>query len=235
MGDLYRVNSADRYMEFKKLKNTIVSVLKYMHKNMNNNSKLPKILLAIYVVLFIILGIAPVERGTWLVENLTVIAVVAPLVILYAKKIRFSNTSYVLMMIFIIMHTIGGHYTFANVPFDWFTNFFGFERNHYDRIAHFSVGFYAYPISEILMARGLIAKRWLALLFGIFTIMAVAAAYEIFEWQYAILTDPSAGNAILGSQGDNWDAQEDMLADTLGALVAVAYAVARGWWGKNKT
>lgn len=201
--------------------------------NTSNTSKLPKILLVIYIILFILLGISPVERGTWVVENITVLVVVAALVILYIKKIRFSNTSYILMYVFIIMHTIGGHYTFANVPFDWFTNFFGFERNHYDRIAHFTVGFYAYPIAEILLARGLVAKRWVALLFGIFTIMATAAAYEIFEWIYAISTDPSAGNAILGSQGDIWDAQEDMLADTLGALVASAWMVVKGWFGRK--
>lgn len=201
--------------------------------NTSNTSKLPKILLVIYIILFILLGISPVERGTWMVENITVLVVVLALVILYIKKVRFSNTSYILMYVFIIMHTIGGHYTFANVPFDWFTNFFGFERNHYDRIAHFTVGFYAYPIAEILLARGLVAKRWVAFLFGIFTIMATAAAYEIFEWIYAISTDPSAGNAILGSQGDIWDAQEDMLADTLGALVASAWMVVKGWFGNK--
>jgi putative membrane protein len=181
----------------------------------------PNILLAIYIVLFIILGISPYKRDVWFVENMTVVVVVVALIVLYRRGIRFSNLSYALMSVFIFMHTIGGHYTFERVPFEFVTDLLGLGRNNYDRIAHFSVGFYAFPLIEILLARGLVTKRWLAALFGIFAIGAVAALYEIFEWIYAILSDPEAGIAVLGSQGDIWDAQKDMLADTLGAISAV--------------
>ena len=125
------------------------------------------------------------------------------------------------MAFLIIMHTIGGHYTFARVPFEWFTNLFGFERNHYDRIAHFTVGFYAYAAAYLLLAKKLVNSKWILFLFPLFFIMATAGAYEVFEWQYAVLGDPEAGIEVLGSQGDIWDAQKDILADTLGAIFAL--------------
>jgi len=124
------------------------------------------------------------------------------------------------MAVLPILHTIGGHYTFERVPFGLITDLFGFERNHYDRIAHFSVGFYAFPIAEYVLIKGHSSSRVLACLFGVFAIFTVASVYEIFEWQYAIWSDPESGIAVLGSQGDIWDAQKDMLADGLGAIFA---------------
>lgn len=122
------------------------------------------------------------------------------------------------MFVLIYLHTIGGHYTFALVPFDWVTDTFGFARNHYDRIAHFSVGFYAFAIAEWLLQGKLVKSRFLLITYPIFVIVTIAAGYEVIEWIYAALSDPEAGLAYLGSQGDIWDAQKDMLADTLGAV-----------------
>jgi len=187
---------------------------------MKLNLKFPHYLLLTYLIIFIILGINPYDRTVWFAENIPIILIVLGLVFTY-KKFQFSNTSYFLMSILIIMHTIGGHYTFARVPFEWFTNFFGFERNHYDRIAHFSVGFYAYATAELLMRTKSVNKKSLLFLFPLFFIISIAAGYEIFEWQYAVLGDPQAGIEVLGSQGDIWDAQKDMLADTLGAISAL--------------
>ncbi len=118
------------------------------------------------------------------------------------------------------MHTIGAKYTFAEVPFDWFNNLIGAERNHYDRVAHYSIGFWAYPIAEYLYRKGH-ASLVISSLFGLFAIMSVAAAYEIIEWWYADLAGGDEGIAFLGSQGDIWDAQRDMLCDTLGAVTAL--------------
>ena len=180
----------------------------------------PLILLALYGLVFAVCAISPYDRAVWWAENIPVLLVVG-LLALISRYFRFSNTSYVLMTVFIILHTIGGHYTFERVPFDAVSGFFGFERNHYDRVAHFSVGFYAYPIAEFLMVRRLVHTRWIIALFPVFAIATVAAAYEIIEWQYALNSDPAAGIAVLGSQGDIWDAQKDILADTLGALLVI--------------
>jgi putative membrane protein len=171
------------------------------------------------LVLFTVLGIAPYDRAVWVAENLPIVVIVVLLVATY-RRFRFSNGAYLLMACLIFLHTIGGHFTFERVPFGWVSELFGFERNHYDRMAHFTVGFYAYPCAELLLRRRLVSSRAILLLFPIFFIVTVAAGYELFEWQYAVYADPSAGIAVLGSQGDIWDAQKDMLADTLGALVA---------------
>ncbi|MEK7140520.1 MAG: DUF2238 domain-containing protein [Patescibacteria group bacterium] len=185
--------------------------------------KLPQILFLSYIALFIALGIAPYSREVWYAENIPIVGIAIILFILYINGVRFSNASYIFMSALLFLHTIGGYYTFGRVPFDFVTNFFGFERNHYDRIAHVTVGFYAYPLIEYMEARGIITKRWVNYVLGLSFIMAIAAGYEILEWIFAITSDPSAGIAFLGSQGDVWDAQKDMLADTMGAGGAIFF------------
>ena len=181
--------------------------------------RLPHALLFGYVALFVVCAIEPYDRATWLAENLPIVGIVAALVLLH-RRFRFSNTAYVLMSVLVYMHTIGGHYTFERVPFGFVTDLFGFERNHYDRIAHFSVGFYAFPIAELLHQKRLVRSVRVLALFPIFAIFTVAAGYEIVEWIYAVLEGGESGAAFLGSQGDEWDAQKDMLADGLGAICA---------------
>lgn len=180
------------------------------------NNRFPHLLAVVFVVFFAWLGIEPVSREVWVAEVIPVIIIFLLLVATF-HKFRFSNLSYGLMAFWLFWHTIGGHYTFANVPFDWVTDLFGFERNHFDRIGHYSVGFYAYPLAEWVTR-----KRWcgpvMATFLGLFFIMSVAAGYEIIEWWYAAAEGGEAGVEFLGSQGDIWDAQKDMLADTLGAI-----------------
>jgi putative membrane protein len=186
-------------------------------------------LLVAYLALFGALAIAPYERAVWFAENLPIVALAGTLVAMYLRGVRLSNLAYAFASVLLFLHTIGGYYTFERVPFDWVTRAFGFERNHYDRLAHFSVGFYAFGLAELLIARKLVSKSWVAYLFGIFCIGTVAAVYEIIEWIYAALEGGSAGAAFLGSQGDIWDAQKDMLADLSGAVFAIAVFAARAW------
>ena len=170
------------------------------------------------------LAIHPVSRPTWVSENVTALVIVTPIVWLYLKGIRFSNPAHLFMAVLIFLHAIGGHYTFAKVPFDWFTNLIGAERNHFDRVAHFSVGFYAYAILEFIESRRFSTHRGFSIWFAIATIFAVASLFEIVEWLYAASANPIAGAEFLGSEGDIWDAQEDMLADGLGAIpVSIVY------------
>lgn len=173
-----------------------------------------------YLVLCLVLSVNPVDRTTWFVENLTVWIIVGAMWVLWRLDIRFSSLAYGFMFVLVYLHTIGGHYTFAQVPFDWVTNWFGFERNHFDRVAHFTVGFYAFALAEWLWTRRLVTNCFLLFTYPVFTIATVAMSYELIEWVYAVLANPEAGIAYLGSQGDIWDAQKDMLADTLGAIVA---------------
>ena len=184
------------------------------------SARYPHALALVFSLFFAVLAIAPVSRDVWVAETIPVVLVFALLVVTY-KDFRFSNLAYSLMAVWLFWHTVGGHYTFAHVPFDWVTNLFGFERNHFDRVGHFSVGFYAYPLAELVTRR-----RWcgpyLASLLGVCFVMSIAAGYEIIEWWFAVVVGGGAGIEFLGVQGDVWDAQKDMLADTLGALAAIA-------------
>ncbi len=192
----------------------------------------PLLLLVAYIIEFAILAIAPYDRAVWFTENFTIIPIVVILIILYMCKVRFSNLAYALMSILIFMHTYGGHYTFELAPFGWFNDLFGFERNMYDRVAHMTVGFYAYPMIEALIRYKVVNQKWFAYIAAFMIIPAIAAFYEIFEWRYAIGGDPEAGLAVLGSQGDIWDAQKDMLMDTIGGAIGVALYLV---FGKTKT
>jgi putative membrane protein len=181
-----------------------------------------KLLFLGYVVLFTWAAINPYDRATWWAENIPIVLIAATLAILYARGVVFSAGAYAAMAVLLYLHTIGGHYTFERVPFGFVTNLFHFDRNHYDRIAHFSVGFYAYAIAEILVRYKAVRSRLVLFLFPVFTIAFVAMGYELIEWWYAAAAGGASGAAFLGSQGDVWDAQKDMLADTLGAILATA-------------
>ena len=178
-------------------------------------------LLAIgFLVFFILLGIDPLDRSVWIVEVIPIVAVFILLIFTY-KKFQFTNISYSLMLCWLVWHTIGGHYTFANVPFDFITDLFNFQRNNFDRVGHIVVGFYAYPMAEFL-TRKKYANVIVASFFGLFFVMSIAAGYEIVEWAYVVIDGGDTGIEFLGSQGDIWDAQKDMLADTVGALISLA-------------
>lgn len=195
---------------------------------MRNTSHAIPLLLALFIAALIAWsGIGPSDRTVWYAEIIPVSVVFILLIATY-HRFRFSNLAYVFMSFWLIMHTIGSHYTFADVPFDranrLLAPLLGEGRNHFDRVGHYIIGFYTYPMAEWLLRRKL-CKLPIALFFALFFIMGVAASYEIIEWQYAVIDGGEAGLEVLGSQGDIWDAQKDMLADTLGALTSLAVFV----------
>lgn len=189
------------------------------------NNRTLLILTLIYGVLFIFSAIEPSSRAVWVAEIVPAVLILGGIYTL-SQQFRFSDTAYVMMFIWLALHTIGAKYTFAEVPFDWFNQLIGSERNNFDRVAHFSIGLYAYPIAEYLI-RNKHCKPVLAGFFGLFAIMSVAAGYEIIEWWYAAVAGGDEGIAFLGSQGDIWDAQKDMLCDTLGAITSLCIMIAQ--------
>jgi len=185
----------------------------------NKTKYYPHGLACLIIMIFVILSIQPSDRTVWIIEVIPVVSIFLLLLFTF-DRFRFSNLSYTLISIGLIWHTIGAHYTFANVPFDFITQQFDFQRNHYDRIGHFLVGLYAYPIAEFMIKKR-DTNYITAIFFALFFIMSIACGYEIVEWIYAELEGGNTGIEFLGSQGDNWDAQKDMLANTLGAIVSL--------------
>ncbi|ANQ24237.1 hypothetical protein BA893_21750 [Vibrio natriegens] len=173
----------------------------------------------IYAVVFLFSALEPNSRAVWFAEIFPAIGILIAIWII-SIRYQFSNTAYVLMFIWLCLHTVGAKYTFAEVPFDWFNNLIGSERNNFDRVAHFSIGLYAYPIAEYLIYKKKLNVKF-SCWFALFAIMSLAAGYEIIEWWYAAIAGGDEGIAFLGSQGDIWDAQKDILCDTVGAIVAL--------------
>ncbi len=192
--------------------------------------RIPLILTVIITITAICSGFSPTDRAVWYAETMPIFMVLTLLIVTY-PKFQFSNFAYILMSFWIILHLIGAKYTFANVPFEWANQylepFLGVGRNHFDRVAHYVIGFYSFPVAEFVL-RNKKATLGTALCLGLFFIMSLAATYEIIEWQYAVIEGGNAGVEFLGSQGDIWDAQKDMLADTLGAITAlILFLIAR--------
>lgn len=178
----------------------------------------PLLLLVLYLILMVWLAIEPYSRATWFAENLPVWIVVGLLLITY-RSFRFSNLSYFLMFFFLCYHTIGGHYTFSRVPFDFFNDLIGSERNNFDRVGHFLVGVFAYPTAELFMRKGWVTGVKIAALVGFLAVSMWAGLYEVIEMIYAINYGGDQAADFLGSQGDIWDAQKDIAMDMLGAVL----------------
>jgi putative membrane protein len=181
------------------------------------------------------MALAPSSRRDWLLENLLVFAAVGILAATY-RRFPLSDLSYVLITVFLTFHAIGAHYTYARVPLGfWTQDAFGWSRNHFDRLVHFLFGLLlAYPIREIFL-RIVNARGFWAYYLPLDVTMAFSALYEIIESWVALLISPELGNAYLGTQGDVWDAQKDMTAALLGALICmVTTATLRKFFHKGQ-
>lgn len=195
----------------------------------------PLALLFIYAVIWIALAIDPVYRHDWLLENVLVLVAV-PLLILTARRLRFSDFTYTCLFVFFVFHSIGSHHTYSLVPYDaWFQSvtgtsldgLLGFERNHFDRLMHFLYGLLIAPAAVELFAHyGRYPASW-AVLFPTLFMFAHAGIYEIIEWAAALVFGGDLGQAFLGTQGDIWDGQKDMalaFAGTVTMMIALAVA-----------
>lgn len=175
-----------------------------------------------YALLWIGLAIRPVDRGDWFLENLLVFAAIALLVFTF-HRFQFSNRTYALLALFLALHAFGAHYTYAKVPAGfWMQDWLQLNRNHFDRLIHFAFGLlFAYPLQELLRRVSGGRASWVPWL-GLATISALSSFFEILEAIIAQIVHPDLGTAYLGTQGDIWDAQKDMVAAILGGVLATA-------------
>jgi putative membrane protein len=188
-----------------------------------------KFLLLAFAVVWTWAAINPKHPHDWLLENYLVFIFV-PIILLVSRYFRLSNTSYTLITIFMSLHVIGSHYTYAEVPFGYdLQQWFGASRNMYDRFVHFSFGLLlAYPLREMFLRVAKAEGVW-GYWLPIELVLAFSAAYEIIEWLVAARVDPSAGLAFLGAQGDIWDAQKDMLLAGAGATLSMGLVALLHW------
>lgn len=192
------------------------------------------ILSVLFLIEWLFLAVDPYDRQDWALENLLVLGFVIFIASTY-KRLPLSRISYTLIFIFLLIHEIGAHYTYAKVPYDdWFMSMFGaslnellgWERNNFDRVVHFSYGLLlAYPIREVYF-RVASADGFWGYFLPLDITMSTSMLFELFEWLAAEIFGGDLGAAYLGSQGDIWDAHKDMGLASLGALIAMLITIA---------
>lgn len=182
-------------------------------------------LLCGYGAIWIWLAINPVNRHDWFLENLLAVGLVAVLVLTY-RRFSFSLTSYSLIAAFMVLHAIGAHYTYSEVPFGfWLKDMGGLSRNPFDRIVHFAYGLLlVYPMRELLVRLAGLQGAW-AYAMPVSSILAQSGFFEVVEAIVAMIVSPELGSMYLGTQGDEWDAQKDMAAAFAGAILTMSITV----------
>ena len=180
------------------------------------------ILLILYLVGFILLAIDPHDRADWALENFFPISQLLAVIISY-RYYKFTRISYYMVFFYLFVQSWGGHFTYAEAaPFNWVRDEFHLARNHYDRVAHFMLGFLlGLPIREILMQFISASRRWMNFLTAL-VVLAIGAFYEFIEWWVAVLVTPNLGDKFLGTQGDIWDTHWDMFLALIGAILTIA-------------
>lgn len=191
---------------------------------MKKTSLLVKTMFVLTALIFIWSGIQPFDFVTWVLEVFpAVIGFV--LIAYYWKRMRLSDFLLVLICIHCWILFIGGHYTYALVPAGkWIQDLFGLQRNHYDRLGHFVQGFIPAFLAREILLRNKILKNdnWLKLIV-ISICLGFSALYELIEFSVAMVLNQSS-DAFLGTQGDVWDTQKDMLTALIGAITALFFS-----------
>lgn len=201
-----------------------------------HGSAYPLILFALYALVWLALAIAPVDRHDWLLENMLVF-IALPILILRHRRQPFTHSTYTLLWLFMLLHAVGAHYTYAKVPYDeWMqaltghrlNDLLGLQRNHFDRLEHFLYGVLLFPVYWELFAAHIKGPRALRYLLVMTFIWSHAGIYEVIEWAAAVFFGGDLGVAYLGTQGDEWDAQKDMALAMAGTLLMALSMAARG-------
>ena len=189
----------------------------------------PKILLGVFTIIWIILAITPKYRDVWIVENILSVLLIITLIITY-HKFQFSNLSYSLIFIFLILHSIGAHYSYSEMPlFDLLKNWLNLSRNHYDRVVHFLFGLVFYfPLQEFISRKLKIKKLW-SHFFTFMILVGLKGVYEILEVGYHLVAESNVVETnFLGMQDDRWDAQKDMFL----GMIAAGFGWLFSWFRK---
>lgn len=182
----------------------------------------PVLVMVIWLLLlWLVTAIEPFNRRDWFLENLLVFFYGGLLTVTW-RRFRFSVLSYLLFTVFMSLHLVGAHYTYAEVPFGfWLQDVLDLARNHYDRLVHFAFGLLiAYPLREWLLRVTGVRRGW-SYFMTVALVLAFSGFYEVMEGVVAMIVSPELGAAYLGTQGDEWDAHHDMFLALSGAVTAM--------------
>jgi putative membrane protein len=182
---------------------------------------LPGVMLLSALMVLVWAFVTTEDRFNCLAE--TVPAMVGAVVMVATYRwFKLTNTSYAVVWVFALILIVGGRYTYAAVPVgEWAKEAFGLSRNHFDRVGHFFQGVVPAMLARELLLRTspLKSGKWLFFL-CVCVAMFVSAMYELVEWWYAVWFGGDRAEDFLGSQGDVWDAQADMLMALIGGMVS---------------
>ncbi len=191
----------------------------------------PAVLLAVFAGWWLLLGIAPLYREDWFLENVLVLVAI-PVLVRGHRTLPLSRRAYTGLFVFLMLHEVGAHFTYSLVPYDAaahalagtsVSGLLGFERNHFDRLMHLLYGFLLTPAAlDLVDARTAARGGWRPLFAGTF-LASHAVAYEVIEWLAAEVFGGDLGTAYLGTQGDGFDAPKDMALAVAGSLLALAW------------
>lgn len=174
----------------------------------------------VFTVIWISTYIGTTDMSNWKLENALTVLFMVFLLLTY-RRFQFSDLTYLLICIYLCLHVYGSKYTYAENPFGyWLMDKLDWQRNHYDRIVHFSFGFLlAYPMREFFL-KWLKYPKLVSWILPIEITLSISAFYELIEWAVADIFFKAQGDAYLGTQGDIWDAQKDIFLAITGAIIA---------------
>jgi putative membrane protein len=175
---------------------------------------------SVFTTIWINTLIGTSDLNNWMLENTLTVLFLIFLLSTFSKY-QFSDLTYLLICIYLCLHVYGAKYTYAENPFGyWLKDYFNSDRNHYDRIVHFSFGFLlAYPMRELFL-KWFKYPKLVAWVLPIEITLSISAFYELIEWAVADVFFQAQGDAYLGTQGDIWDAQKDIFLAVSGAILA---------------
>ncbi len=191
-------HAGGRGFESRRLRHLLLYPSIFISMCYHSSMKLKTFLFTLYILIWIALAIHPWYRDDWLLENLLVF-IALPVVIWSDRRFGFSNASIWMLFIFFVLHGIGAHYTYSEMPlFSYITHFFGFERNHYDRVIHFLFGLLLFlPFYELFVSYQKSTK--IALVFTFVFLIAASGIYEVIEWIATQMSHAELGTAFLGT------------------------------------
>ncbi|ERL54729.1 putative integral membrane protein [Psychrobacter aquaticus CMS 56] len=184
--------------------------------------------ITIFIVM-VLASIEPLEWSSYLLHQLGTLLFLALMLSAYHYR-YISSRSYVFASLFLIIHVIGARYLYSYVPYDDWTQqlvgvrlneLFGWQRNMYDRLVHFSYGLLLF-IAMVESAKSIFTIQSTKLLVAVALMMNMSSIllYELLEWGIATTLSPEAAEAYNGQQGDVWDTHKDMALALLGGLIA---------------